>query len=142
MSGRFFIDTNIFVYSFDPKNPAKQKKAQKLIETALAEETGFISSQVIQEFLNVALRKFEIPLSLHEAKAYLQNTLLPLCDVYPTSEIYSSALDIREEARIGFYDALMVASAAAGEASLFYSEDLQSGRRLAGLTIRNPFQKN
>jgi predicted nucleic acid-binding protein len=141
MSARFFIDTNIFVYSFDSRNPTKQKKAQNLIETALTEQTGFISSQVIQEFLNVALRKFETPLSRHEAKTYLEDVLLPLCEVYPTADIYTAALDIREEATIGFYDALMIASAEMGEAKIFYSEDLQAGRRLAGLTIRNPFAK-
>jgi len=139
MSGRFFLDTNIFIYSFDQRTPSKQKKAQKLIEVALAEEKGFVSSQVIQEFLNVALKKFEKPLSVHESKAYLQRVLIPLCDVYSTPELYTTALDIKESASIGFYDALMVASAQAGGAKIFYSEDLQHGRHLGSLTVRNPF---
>jgi predicted nucleic acid-binding protein len=45
MSAKFFLDTNIFIYSFDSSAPRKQKKSQALIETALESHTGSVSWQ-------------------------------------------------------------------------------------------------
>ena len=59
MSDRFFIDTNIFVYTFDHVNNNKKAIARSLIQNALSSGEGVISYQVIQEFLNVATRKFK-----------------------------------------------------------------------------------
>ncbi|MFO7729999.1 MAG: hypothetical protein R6V86_04450 [Spirochaetia bacterium] len=61
MSDSFFLDTNLLVYSFDSKAHEKQERAQQLIRLAL-EGQGAISRQVIQEFSNVALHKFEKPM--------------------------------------------------------------------------------
>lgn len=54
MSDRLFIDTNIFVYSFDSRESDKQQKAKELIMEALSTQKGVVSFQVIQEFVNVA----------------------------------------------------------------------------------------
>ena len=61
MKDKYFIDTNIFVYSFDDASRSKQKKARKLIEQALATGRGVVSYQVIQEFINVSLNRFKKP---------------------------------------------------------------------------------
>ena len=63
MSGRFFLDTNLFVYTFDAKAPAKAKTAAHLIRRAADTGEGIISYQVVQEFFNVALRRFAQPMS-------------------------------------------------------------------------------
>jgi predicted nucleic acid-binding protein len=139
MKGRFFLDTNVLVYSFDPGHTAKRKRAQSLIEDALSTREGFISYQVIQEFLNVALRKFAAPMSVPEAKSYLTRVLDPLCDVFPSVALYHKVLDVRESTGWGLYDAVIVASALQGGAKVLYTEDLQSSRRVEGLFIQNPF---
>ncbi len=54
----FFIDTNIFVYALLASEPLKKQRAVQLLEQALATHSGCISYQVIQEFANVATRKF------------------------------------------------------------------------------------
>ena len=54
----FFLDTNIFVYALLASEPRKKQRALQLVEQALASHMGCISYQVIQEFANVALRKF------------------------------------------------------------------------------------
>src|SRR3990167_1208448 len=107
MSAKFFLDTNIFVYSFDRRSAAKQKKAQALIEQALTNHVGVISFQVVQEFLNVALRKFETPFSAAESRIYLDNILQPLCEILPGMELYHNALSVQEETGYGFYDSLI-----------------------------------
>jgi predicted nucleic acid-binding protein len=139
MSAKFFLDTNIFVYSFDGRHPAKQKKAQDLIDQALADHSGLISSQVVQEFLNVALRMFEKPLSVHEGRSYLDLVLNPLCEVFPTVKLYHQALELQGETGFSFYDSLIIASAFAGGCKVLYTEDLQHNQRVAGVTIQNPF---
>ena len=137
---RFFLDTNIFVYSFDRNDQGKQLVAQQLIERALVTHRGVISYQVVQEFLNVALRKFSIPLSFEDASCYLDSVLSPLCQLMPTMGLYEQALAIAYQSGYGLYDALIVSSALSSGCSVLYSEDLQDGRVIAGLIIRNPFR--
>ena len=139
MSAKFFLDTNIFVYSFDDRNRIKQKKAQSLIDTALAERSGLISTQVIQEFLNVALRKFDKPLSVQEGRSYLDVVLTPLCEVFPTAKLYQHALELKAETGFAFYDSLIIASALSTNCKVLYTEDLQNNQRIADLIIKNPF---
>ena len=140
MSDRFFIDTNIFVYTFDSKSPKKNRVARELVSTALAKQSGVISTQVIQEFINVALRKFSPPMSTPEANLYLNDVLYPLCEVFPDDHLYRSALEIREITGFSFYDCLIVAAGQRADCAVLYSEDLQHGQVVGTLTIQNPFR--
>jgi predicted nucleic acid-binding protein len=139
MTDKHFLDTNIFVYSFDHAAPKKRARAQALIDDALTQRSGFISTQVVQELLNVALGKFATPMSLTSARLYLENVLLPLCSVFPSADLYTRALNIRGETQFSFYDSLIVAAAQSIDCRTLFSEDMQDGRKLGRLTIRNPF---
>lgn len=139
ISGSFFLDTNIFAYSFDSSVPEKQQVAQRLISDALRTQRGVISTQVVQEFLNLALRKFATPLTISESIEYLQTVLLPLCQHFPTIGFYERALWVRNETSYSFYDSLIVAAAIDTDCSILFSEDLQGGRNVRRLTIINPF---
>ena len=140
MSANFFLDTNILVYSFDDGEPAKRDKARELIEQALESRCGAMSWQVAQEFMNVALHKWQKPMTPADSREYLQTVIHPLCAVYPSSKIWSAALQISEESRYRFYDSLIVAAAIQSGSTILYSEDLQHGRQFGTLEIRNPFQ--
>jgi predicted nucleic acid-binding protein len=135
----FFLDTNILVYSFDETAPDKQQIAQRLIHEALHTQRGVISSQIIQEFLNVALRKFTRPMTVSEARTYLRAVLLPLCHHYPSTTFYDQALLIREETGFSWYDSLVVTAAIELDSDLLFSEDLSANRKIRRLTIINPF---
>lgn len=111
MKDRFFLDTNVLVYTFDRRSPRKRKQANALIDQALGSRQGVISYQVVQEFLNVALRKFARPMLPAEAQAYLQRVLIPLCEVFPDAALYSDALSIVDETGWTLYDSLIVSSA-------------------------------
>jgi predicted nucleic acid-binding protein len=139
MSGRFFLDTNIFVYTFDAHAPAKAKKATQLIRRAADTGEGIISYQVVQEFFNVALRRFPQPLSVAEAEQYLITVLRPLLAVHSSTAIYFEALRIAEKHKLSWYDSLIVAAAVGGQCEKLYSEDFQDGRKIEGLRIENPF---
>jgi len=137
--GRSFLDTNILVYPFDARAAAKREEARRLTGWALATHEGVISTQVVQEFLNVALRKFPQPMSQAEAQLYLSQVLMPLCEVFPDASLYSNALSIADETGWGFYDALIVSSAQASGCRVLLTEDLQHGRTVRGVELRNPF---
>jgi predicted nucleic acid-binding protein len=139
MPAEFFLDTNVFVYTFDASAPDKRARAQKLVGTALETGSGAISWQVAQEFLNVALHRFERPLTPREAADYLDAVLAPLCHVWPTPDLLRNALAIHTETGFRFYDSLIVAGAVASGVRTLYTEDLQSGREVRGLRILDPF---
>lgn len=74
MSDRFFLDTNIFVSSFDKSAPEKARRAFDLIRRAIEKRQGIVSYQVVQEFFNLALRRFDEPMSPTDAEQYLSTT--------------------------------------------------------------------
>lgn len=139
MSDRFFLDTNIFVYSFDKRAPKKADRAAKLIRRAIEVGQGIVSYQVVQEFFNVALRRFAEPISGADAEQYLSTTFRPLLAVHSSHGLYSRALQLAREHSLSWYDSLIVASAIEGRCGVLYSEDLQHGQRFGGLRIENPF---
>lgn len=139
MSTDYFLDTNVLVYSFDDDEPAKRDVAKGIIATALRKGCGVISWQVVQEFLNVALHKWEQPMTAVDASDYLSSTLEPLCSVFPSVNIWRTALSLQMQSQYRFYDSLIVASALQSGAKILYSEDLQGGRCFGNIEIRNPF---
>jgi predicted nucleic acid-binding protein len=138
--GKYFLDTNIFVYAFDSRSRTKRAAANDLISRALTTRSGVTSYQVVQEFLNVAMRKFAKPLLPAEAQLYLNRVLMPLCEIYPTAALYSRALSIAETMGSSFYDALVVGAAEAADCDILWTEDLRHGRRVGRVVIRNPFR--
>jgi predicted nucleic acid-binding protein len=139
MSGKFFLDTNILVYTFDQENPGKRERAGALVAKALTESRGVVSYQVVQEFLNAAVRKFSKPLTLADAQRYLTVVLEPLCAVFASVELFHQALDLADRWRYPFYDSLIVAAALQSGCSVLFSEDLQHGQKIGNLRIVNPF---
>ena len=140
MSDRFFLDTNIFVYSFDQSATAKARKAAQLIRRALTTQKGVISYQVVQEFFNVAFRRFAHPMSVAEAEQYLITVFRPLLAIHSSPALYVEALRIAGKHRLAWYDAIIIASALEGHCDTLFSEDFQHGRKIEGLQIENPFR--
>jgi len=139
MSVEVFLDTNVFVYTFDAGAPEKQRRARALVREVLENGSGAISWQVAQEFLHVAMHKFENPLTAGEASDYLDQVLMPLWKVSSSPELIHEALLIRRQTQYRFYDSLIVAAAVRADASILYSEDLQDGRTFGKTKIVNPF---
>lgn len=139
MKDKYFVDTNIFVYSFDTQNDNKRQIANELIKTAVLDHRGCISSQVIQEFINVATKKFDTPMSITDCEKYLKNILSPICRVFTSLELYYKALDVMARWQYSFYDSLIIAAALKAECKILYSEDLQHNQKIQDLTIINPF---
>ena len=139
MNDRFFLDTNIFVYSFDRGSPSKARRATQLIRQAVDTRKGTVSYQVVQEFFNVALRRFAQPMTVGEAEQYLATIFRPLLTVQSSQALYSEALRLTGKHRLSWYDALVVAAATEAGCALLYSEDMQTGQGFGDLRIENPF---
>jgi predicted nucleic acid-binding protein len=139
MSDRFFLDTNIFVYSLDQSAPAKAEKAAGLIRRALSTQKGVISYQVLQEFFNVALRRFTHPMQASDAEQYLRIVFQPLLTVQSSQALYVEALHIHTQNGLSWYDSLIVCSAIQARCDLLFTEDLQHGQRFGTLQVLNPF---
>jgi predicted nucleic acid-binding protein len=139
MSGRFFLDTNIFAYAFDAKSPAKAKRAAQLIRQAADTGNGVVSYQVVQEFFNVAFRRFQQPMKVAEAEQYLITVFRPLLAVHSSPALYVEAMRIEGRYRLAWYDCIIVAAALQSQCEVLYSEDLQHDQDIESLRIENPF---
>lgn len=139
MSGRFFLDTNIFVYSFDQSAAEEARRAAELIREALTAQKGVVSYQVVQEFFNVALRRFSRPMQPADAEQYLSTVFRPLLAVHSSQALYAEALRLHGQSRLSWCDALIVSSAIQARCDLLFTEGLQHGQRFGALEVRNPF---
>ena len=140
MSAECFIDTNVFIYHLDTSDTRKHQIAEGIVRAALTLGNGCISTQVVQECLNVALRKAQVALTLQAARRYLDVVLAPLVQVTANESLYHRALDVQARWQFSFYDSLIVAGALTAGCKTLLSEDLQHGQRLDGLTVLNPFR--
>ncbi len=140
MNAESFIDTNIFVYQLERLDARKADIADGLIEHGIETQTACISFQVIQECINTAVRKAEMPLTEEEIRKYMMDVLAPLYRVQPDIRLYQKALEIRFRYRFSFYDSLIVAAAVEAGCKTLYTEDLTHGQQVEGVTITNPFR--
>ena len=139
MSDRFFLDTNIFVYSFDQSAVVKAQKAAQLIRKALTTQKGIISYQVVQEFFNVALKRFSQPMRLTDAEQYLGTVFRPLLSVHSSQALYAEAFNLQAQGGLSWYDSLIVSAAIQAQCDYLFTEDLQHGQRFGSLRVANPF---
>ena len=136
----FFLDTNIFVYALLASEPLKKQRALQLLEQALVSHLGCTSYQVIQEFANVATRKFSQRCSTEECKQFVDAAMQPLNRVGSSPQLLHTALVLQDETHYSFYDSLVLAAALQAGADLLYTEDLQHKQLIHGtLRIVNPF---
>jgi predicted nucleic acid-binding protein len=135
---RVFVDTNVLLYAFDTSAGEKRGRALEVIDTAWRDGNGCVSVQVLQEFYVNATRKLERRLPVETAKRLVAS--LSRWEVHaPEAEDVLSAIDLQQHAHLSFWDAMVLQSAGKLGCSLLYSEDLNAGQRIAGVTIVNPF---
>jgi predicted nucleic acid-binding protein len=136
MPERSFVDTNVLVYTDDGDSPAKQEASLALVERLRRERSGVVSTQVLQEYYVASTRKLGVDAELARRKVELFGGL----DVVVLNvRSILDAIDLARLHRLSFWDALIVQAALDARCRVLYSEDLQTGRRLRGLRIENPF---
>jgi predicted nucleic acid-binding protein len=139
MSDKTFVDTNILIYAHDLDAKAKHEIAKEVLRDLWSRRAGVLSMQVLQEFYVNATRKISSPLSRKAARCVV-NSYATWC-VDTVAEDIFMAFQIEDEARISFWDALILASARKAGAVRILSEDLNAGQRIVGIGIENPFAR-
>jgi predicted nucleic acid-binding protein len=137
MNGKPFFDTNVILYAFRGTLSPGDTRGQ--VAEALLSAGGSLSVQVLNEFIAVARRKLdksweEVRRALAILRFFCPKPL-PL-----TVETHDKALYIAERYGYSIFDSLIIAAALHAGARTLYSEDMQDGQAIDGLTIRNPFQ--
>ena len=139
MSDRTFVDTNVLIYAHDVDAKTKHETAKRVLQELWSERSGVLSMQVLQEFYVNVTREIPKPISKDAARLVVGSYAI-WCIETTTAEI-SAAFQIEDQSQIGFWDALIVASALRGSAKRILSEDLNAGQKIAGIRIENPFAK-
>ena len=137
MNGKTFVDTNVLIYAHDVDAKEKHTVAKETVSELWANRAGILSTQVLQEFYVNVTRKLATPLLKKHARAIVEKYALWCVDTTP-AEI-AIAFRIEDEARIGFWDALICAAALKAGAERILSEDLNAGQKIAGIQVVNPF---
>ena len=133
-----FVDTNVLVYAFDKGNSPKKPVAQRLMNELMEEDRLRVSTQVLQELFVTLTRKVSRRCSSEEALVVLEDlTAWPLMVV--DYGAIAAAARLAGQAKLSFWDALIVVAAARTGAAVLYSEDLNDGREILGVRICNPF---
>ncbi|MBS1515755.1 MAG: PIN domain-containing protein [Bacteroidetes bacterium] len=143
MKDNCFWDTNILVYSFLKQTSNLEIKKQIITDNLTSNLIElkiriFISNQVIGEFVNVFLKKYNV------SEQVLQNYLTEIIKAFEIAILrtddYKYALSLRFKYGISFYDSLIVAKAINSDCSILYSEDLNHNQVFENkLKVINPF---
>ena len=134
---RNFLDTNILIYADACDELKKQEQAIEIIRENIINKSGVISTQVLKEFANVALRK--LGLSPEIVKQRIEFFLnFEIIEISP--EIIMQAIDLSSNRKVSFYDALIIETAIISSCETILSEDLQSGAIFNAVRVVNPFE--
>jgi predicted nucleic acid-binding protein len=127
-----FLDTNVLLYLLSA-DTAKAERAEDILRRG-----AVVSVQVLNEFVAVARRKAKLPLGeIREALAIIRH----FCAVHAVDiEMHDGALSVCERFRLSIYDSLIVSAARMAGSTLLWSEDMQHGQQIDGVTIMNPFR--
>ena len=139
MSDRAFLDSNILVYCVDERDNVKHNLARNLIQSLIDGRNGCISTQTLQEFFNVSTKKLKNDKSMAQSDVIDYSTAFPVHT--NTLKDILLAISISIKTQFSFYDSLIIAAAKAEGCSIVYSEDLNDGQTVDGVTIINPFKE-
>ena len=129
---RHFFDSNVVLYLLS-NNQTKANCCEEIVE-----QGGVISVQVLNECVNVMLKKLAmVRPEIDEFLAVIKS----ICDIVPLSvEVHEGALELLDRYQLSWYDALIVSAAIESDCETLWSEDMHNGLVVnKTMTIRNPF---
>jgi predicted nucleic acid-binding protein len=141
MSDLVFVDTNILVYAHDADAGVKRQRAVEALRELWQSNSGRLSIQVLQEFYVNVTQKLATPLARATAREVL-SAYGTWVRAPTTVDTVRRATDLAEIAQLSFWDALVIASAEQSGAAQLYTEDLNTGQIIAGVTVVNPLAEH
>ena len=133
-----FVDTNVLVYAYDKDAGAKHERANELVTEFWEQQTGIVSTQVLQEFYVTVTAKLPKPINPNRARGIVR--------AYNQWRLETNGIDtillaseIQQRHQISFWDGLIIAAAARSGAERLLTEDLNDGQLIEGVLVSNPF---
>lgn len=136
------VDTNVLVYRFDPRFPAKQARAEELLRQGIADESLIVPHQALIEFVAAVTRPLagKAPLlSSEDAHREVEDMLMQFPVIYPSDTTLRTALRGAALYRFSWFDAHMWAYADERGIDTLWSEDFEHGRLYGRVKVVNPF---
>jgi len=134
MTGKCFIDSNIWIYLLTDDDPAKAEHAGVLLSDV---RQKVVSWQVVNEICANLIRK------KGRDESYVRTIINFICESCEMAELTLPLLEeashLRARYLISFWDSLIVVAALAAGCDTLISEDMQNGQRYGRLTVRNIF---
>lgn len=134
------VDTNIFIYSVDHHEPAKQFKAQQLLQKLRATAAPtFLLWQVLAELVQ-QLRRWENQGKITHTE-FLQHVqafrhLFPL--ELPRAAVLDQALDLAGRFTLSHWDSMILGACKVAAITALYTEDMGAPRTIDGIQLVNP----
>lgn len=131
-----FLDSYVLIYCYTSTEPNKQQKAFQVIDN---NPRLFVSTQVLQEFCNVAHKKFSPEdVDLDTALSEIES----IVTIHDNNiDTIRKANAIKNKYGYAFYDSLIISAALECGCNTLYSEDMQHGQTIENkLKIVNPFK--
>jgi len=133
-----FIDTSVLLCSVDERDSARQARAREWLALCWQERCGRISSQVLNELYHNAIACFPGPQTLHLVRAQVRRLRVwqpPHLDAYTVD----GAWDLQDRYGLGYWDALILASAHQQGCRYVLGDVLPHGRQYDAVRAVNPF---
>jgi predicted nucleic acid-binding protein len=137
MTASDFLDSNVLIYAYDPKDLRKQGIARELVEKALLGD-GVVSVQVLAEFAATLLNKLR-PVVPPGAVTEILDAMHAISVVQPEAGTVRQAVQTYEQYGVQFYDGMIIAAAERAGCKKIWSEDLNAGQEYFGVKVENPF---
>ncbi len=131
------LDTNILIYTFDPRDETRQERAIAVLLKLEEEEKGCLSTQSLSEFASAAMTK--LGLSADEVMERIGDwqSAFPVFNLTPQI-VLEAARGVRDH-KLSYFDAQIWASARLNQIPVIFTEDFQDGQTLEGIRFINPF---
>jgi predicted nucleic acid-binding protein len=136
------VDTNVLVYLYDPRAPAKQRRAEQLLREGLQADAVRLPHQALVEFVVAVTRPTASGpplLPVAEARREAEELLAVFEVLYPNDAVVRTALRGAAMYELSWFDAHVWAYAEVFGLSELWSEDFQHERRYGTVRAVNPF---
>ena len=130
------VDTNVLIYSRDPRDPLKQSAANALL-TSLTD--GVLLWQVACEYIAASRKLEKFGYDVAQAMADVADMRTAWETPLPTWKVIERAEQLLKKYSLSFWDALLVAACLEAGVTRLYTEDFGDFLRAEGLEVVNPF---
>ena len=134
-----FVDTPVLLRTADDRDPDRQARAREWLRWCWTQRAGRISTQVLNELYHNAITRFRSVMPVQQARAQVRDLRQwqpPHLDTFTIDGAWA----LQDRHALGYWEALIVASAQQQGCRYLLSEDLPHQQRFESVQVINPFR--